>query len=38
MNEFYGEVLDKVIGEIIEIEVDVDKDGVGWGPYLRVKV
>lgn len=36
MNRYYGKILGKAIGEIIE--VDVDKDGAGWGPYLRVKV
>lgn len=36
MNSFYGEELEKFIGEVIKI--DVDNDGIGWGPYLWVKV
>lgn len=28
MNKVHGKILEKTIGEIIEI--DVDKDGVGW--------
>lgn len=36
MNKIYGEVLGKRIGDIEEI--NVDRDGVGWGPYLRLKV
>lgn len=36
MTKVYGERLGKSIGEIKE--VDVDKDGLGWRPYLRIKV
>lgn len=36
MNSCYGKELGKYIGEVIEL--DVDYDGIGWGPYLRVKV
>lgn len=36
MNKVHGEMLGNTIGEIIEI--DVDKDGVGWGPFLWVRV
>lgn len=36
MNKVYGKSLEKLIGEIIKI--DVDKNGVGWGPFLRVKI
>lgn len=36
MNKFYGKNLGKAIGEILDI--DVDKDRVGWGPILRINV
>lgn len=32
MNKVYRERLGKLIGEIIDF--DVDKDGVGWGAFL----
>lgn len=35
MNRIYGKNLEKVTSEVIK--VDVDKDGVGWGPFLKVK-
>lgn len=31
-----GKILGKAIGEVIECEVD--SDGLGWGPFLRIKV
>lgn len=36
MNIYYREELGKSIREVIEL--DVDKEGIGWGLYLRVKV
>lgn len=36
MNRVYAERLGKSIGEIIEI--DVDRERAGWGPYLRLKM
>lgn len=36
MNKFYREKLGKAIGEVID--TNVDRDGVGWGPFLRIKV
>lgn len=36
MNKVYRENLDKIIGEIIELYVG--KDGIGWRPYLRIRV
>lgn len=36
INSFYLEELGKFVGKIIEL--DVDKDGLGWGPYLCIKV
>lgn len=36
INRFYGEDLGKAIGKVIEL--DVDKDVIAWGPYLRIKV
>lgn len=33
MNIFYKEELGRAIGEVIELD-----DGIGWGPYLKVKV
>lgn len=35
MNIYFGEELGKLVGEVIEL--DVDNEGIGWGPYLRVK-
>lgn len=35
MNRVYGEKLEKIIGEILDI--DVDLDAIGWGPYLIIK-
>lgn len=32
MNKVYGELLGKRIGEIMDI--NVDRDGIGWGPFL----
>lgn len=32
----YGKRFGKSIREVIKL--DIDKDGMGWGPYLRVKV
>lgn len=37
MNNVYGKDLGKVIGGEV-IELDVDKDGNSWGPYLRIRV
>lgn len=36
MNRVYGDLLGKRIGEIKDI--DVDRDKIGWGPFLRVRV
>lgn len=36
MNKFYGKKLEKVIGEVIDF--DVDSDDLGWGPFLQLKV
>lgn len=36
MNTIYGEDLGKNIGEVIEL--DVDKDGIGWSPYVLIRV
>lgn len=36
MNKVYKIFLEKSPGEIIE--VDVDKDGARWSPFLRVKI
>lgn len=36
MNKIYGKFLEKSLGEIIE--VDVDKDGARWSPFLWVKI
>lgn len=36
MNKVYKNFLEKSPGEIIE--VDVDKDGARWSPFLRVKI
>lgn len=35
MNRVYREDLGKAIGEVMEL--DIDKDSIGWGPYLRIK-
>lgn len=34
MNRVFGEILGNKIGEIINIDVDNDK--VGWGPFLQI--
>lgn len=36
MNKTYGEEIRKRDGEVIE--VDVDQDGLGRGPYLHTKI
>lgn len=36
MNRRFGESLEEIISEVED--VDVGEDGVGWGPYLRVRV
>lgn len=36
MNRAYGNRIENQIGEVIDI--DVDKNGLGWGPFFRVRV
>lgn len=36
MNRDYGERIRGTIGKVVE--VDVPKDGIYWGQYLRVKI
>lgn len=36
MNVYYVEELGEYIGEVIKLYVD--KEGIRWGPYLKVKV
>lgn len=36
MNKFYGKRIGNLIGNIIDY--DVDKDRVGWGAFLRLKI
>lgn len=36
MTKGIGEQIGKLIGEVEE--VDVDEEGIGWVPYLKVKV
>lgn len=36
MNQAYREKLQKTINEVLD--VNVDKEGMGWGPYLKIKV
>lgn len=36
MNRTYCELLGMTIDEVLD--VDVDKDSLGWGPFLRVRV
>lgn len=35
INQKYGEFLEKILGGVKD--VDVDEDGVGWDPFLRVR-
>lgn len=36
VNKAVGLQIGGLIGEVLEM--DLDKEGIGWGPYLRVKV
>lgn len=35
MNQTYGVILGQLIDEVEDI--DVNKDSLGWGPFLRIK-
>lgn len=36
INKVYGKDLGKAIGDVIKL--DVDRDGIGLGPYLCIRV
>lgn len=36
MNQVYGEKLGRTVGDVKGI--DVDTNGLGWAPYLRIKI
>lgn len=36
MNQVYNEKFEKIVGDVEDI--DVDKNGIGWGPNLKIKI
>lgn len=36
MDRFHGDIIEKTIGKVLEI--DVEDDDIGWGRFLRVMI